>query len=136
MYESNIKKLITKLSTINKLEDPINNSYQEILEGIEIAEDYDIDFTFTLSLTEDDFFINIKEIDEKSKNIRKYAIGLKDRKKVINKLRHDDVNHHNDNANVKKFNPPHHKHEGEEEIVKGFSGNIDDLVEDFKNILD
>lgn len=136
MYNSNIKKLIKKLSTIEKLEGPINDSYSEILEGIQLAEDYDIDFRHTLELDEDDFFINIKEIDEKTKNIKNYAVGLNCKLKAVNKLRHDDENHHNDKEVVKKESPPHHKHEGKNERVKGSSGDIDDLIDDFKKILD
>lgn len=134
MYKSNIKRLINKLSTIEQLEQPIVDTYDIILEGIENAEDYSIDFRHTLKLEKEDVYINIEEIDKKTKMIKQYALGIKDRIKRINKLRHDNKNHHNEKKIVKGMNPPHHKHIGKDETLKGFSGNIDDLVDDFKNI--
>jgi len=135
MYNSNINTLIKKLESIDKLKEPISTTYSSILDNIMLAEDYNIDFRHTLELANEDFYINIKEIDKKTKLIKNYAVGINNRISKINKLRHDDENHHNNKKVVKNMNPPNHKHEGSKETVKGFSGNIDDLINDYKNIL-
>ena len=135
MYNSNIKTLIAKLKAIEKLNEPINNSYSDIINNIELAEDYNIDFRHTLELNDEDFYINIKKIDEKTKLIKNYAVGIANRIKKTNKLRHDDEDHHNNKKTVKEMNPPHHKHEGDKERVKGISGNINDLINGYKDIL-
>jgi len=136
MYNTTIKKLIEELSTIQALETSIAEGYPDILDGIEFTEDYGVDFRQTLELEEQDFYINIKKIDEKTKNIKNYAVGLISRDKIINQLRHDDEDHHNSKKQVKEANPPHHKHEGKKERIKGSSGTLSDLIRDFKNILD
>jgi len=136
MYNTTLKTLVEKLATINKLEEVINKDYSSILNSIEIAEDYGVDFRHTLEMDDEDFYINVKKIDEKTKRIKNYAVGINSRSKKINQLRHDDEDHHNDKKQVKEVNPPHHKHLGKDEIVKGFSGNVNDMIQNFKNILD
>ncbi len=135
MYSSNIKTLINKLEKIGKLREPISATYLDIINNIEIAQCYDMDFRHTLKLDDEDFFINKKAIDKKTKLIRSYAVGINDRNTKANRLRHDDEDHHDDKKSVKEINPPHHKHKGSEEMVRGFSGDIDDLINDYKNIL-
>jgi len=113
MQNSNISTLINKFSEeIEQISEKIAYDYEELMTKINIIEEYDIDFRHTFGLEKLDLFINIDSLDD-LKKIKNYAIGLVDNNTKKNIIRFDNEPHHNDKPSVKKTNPPHHKHIGE-----------------------
>ncbi|MDS1315806.1 toxin-antitoxin system TumE family protein [Aliarcobacter butzleri] len=107
-------------------------SYYE--DTISLVNDGVLDeFADTICLRgEYDLYFRIGKIDEYTKLIREYALGVQDRRNKKNIIRFDDADHHNDKSKVNGINPPHHKHHGKHERVEGCSGDLKDIVKELK----
>lgn len=137
MQNSNVTELIYKFSEkIAVLSEFIAIEHETIVDKIELLEEYEIDFRHTFKLDKYDFYINIDELYQQTKNIKKYAIGLVDNQTKSNKLLFDNEEHHNNVKVVKEINPPHHQHLGTNEMLKGSDGQVDTIVESFKKRLE
>ena len=131
MEHTSLQELIHKCMEQESLADELSNKYDIIQDNITLTNDDILDELRVTVLSENfNFYINIDEIDQQTKNIKKYALGLTNpQEDEINVIRYDNEPHHNDKPSVKKQNPPHHKHIGREQRVLGSSGNIDEILD-------
>ncbi len=127
MENSTLNELIHACMEIEKLSN-ISHDYGDLMDDISLLDEG--------VLEEFSFFINISEISQNIKTIKKYAVGVINSNNE-NHIRFDNVDHHNENPKVKEINPPHHKHIGKDEKVFGFSGKLEDMISDIeKSFLD
>lgn len=135
MQDSNIEDVVHAFMEIDAFAKSIATNYEEIKDSIEALKDGLID-EFRFSDTLEDmrwFYINIQKIDEITKQVREYAVGVSDEKKD-NIVRYDNKPHHNDIKSVKENNPPHHKHIGKDEDVYGFDGKLETMKKELERI--
>lgn len=132
MYNKKIQDLVNALAAIEELSELIGMKYSDYEDAISLVNDGLLDeFADTICLKEDyNFFIRVGEIDEYTKLIKEYALGLQDRRSKKNIIRFDDADHHNDKSKVNGINPPHHKHHGKNERVEGCSGELKDIIKE------
>ena len=85
MYNKKIQDLVNALAAIEELSEPIGMKYSDYEDAISLVNDGLLDeFADTICLKEDyNFFIRVGEIDEYTKLIKEYALGLQDRRSKI-----------------------------------------------------
>lgn len=122
-----ITELYHKLMEIDALSETLANDYEHIIEEIEISEEMNELFRKTFDFNGHDIYMQIHEIEEETKHIRVYAVGIQ--KDGENVARYDNRDHHQGLTN-----PPNHKHIGADEKVFDFDGRIDTLVQELSEI--
>ena len=122
---------------IEELADSLAREYELNIFNAEMMDDGVLEeFRSVVGASEFNFYINIDELYEDKKTIKKYALGITDpEENEANVIRYDNEVHHNDNPKVQENNPPHHKHIGKDERVFGSSGSIDEIFEGIKEKL-
>ena len=131
MEHTSLQELIHKCMEQESLADELSNKYDTIQDNITLINDDILDELRVTVLSENfNFYINIDEIDQQTKSIKKYALGVTNpQENEANVIRYDNEPHHNNKPSVKKQNPPHHKHLGKEQRVLGSSGSIDEILD-------
>ena len=130
MEQTSLQELIHRCMEQESLAAGLSNKYDTIQNNITLINDDILDELRVTVLSENfNFYINIDEIDQQTKNIRKYALGVTNpQENEANVIRYDNEPHHNDKPSVKTQNPPHHKHLANEQRVVGSSGNIEEIL--------
>lgn len=122
-----IDELIHKLMEIDVLGQAYTPNYSEIMDEIDFAEDVGAAFRNTVEINGHDVYVHIHEIEEDTRHIRAYAVGIQ--KEGNNVVRYDNRDHHDGLTHA-----PHHKHIGEDEKVFNYDGNVDTMIKELEEI--
>lgn len=117
-----------ELMRLKELSGPYSETYEEMQDEIDVSEDLGIAFRKTVDIKGHDIYVHIHELEEETKHIMKYAVGIE--KEGKNFVRYDNAKDHHDGL----IYDPHHKHIGHDETVADFDGKIDTLIKELEEI--
>ena len=134
MDNTTLKELLHKCMSIDSLTQILSKNYDTHDFNIDMVNDGELDeFRATLNSELFNMYINVDEISQETKAIKKYALGITDpTDNEANVIRYDNEEHHNDKKTVQEQNPPHHKHIGKDERVLGSNGKVEDILKDIE----
>lgn len=113
---------------IDTIAQAYTTTYEETMDEVSISEDFSIAFRKTVDINGHDVYVHIHELEEETKHIKKYAIGIE--KDGKNMVRYDNAKDHHDGL----VYDPHHQHIGEDEKVFDFDGRLNTLVNELEEI--
>lgn len=124
MLNSTTTDLVHRLMEIERISEAYASKYDDIIDKISIAEFSKSAFKHTVSISSEDFYIHIKQTNEETALIEKYAVGIEQGKNNI--LRFDNAKDHHDGLTY----DPHHKHILDKDRVFDFDGTIDTMIKE------